>query len=309
MANEKKMAGNIVVDAEALMMMFDRYKQSGQQNDDESNIAAPKRKRRTREEIEADFINGMPKQYLEVKSNGLPKAKAAEAIRSYDDFKAIQDYFLSKHRIRDYAMWTIGVSFGVRISDLVTLRFCHLLKEDYSFRDRVFVYEKKTSKLNKLLITESVKQAMTILLNEFGGKPALSDFIFQSSRGGAAIDTRSAHRILKEAQKKLGLPINIGSHTMRKSYGDIGVCVSKYRIDPTRFEAISRRYNHSDAKYTMMYLGVYQKMEDEIQNEISEFLLGHSDVNELFVAETHSIDDVLNKIDDVLDAIKKTEEA
>ena len=95
--------------------------------------------------------------YSEYKCNGVKKARKADSIRSYDEFKMIQDYFASKGQMRNYALWTIGVSLGLRISDLTQLRFKHFLFEDMkNFRERIKIYEQKTSKLNDILITESL---------------------------------------------------------------------------------------------------------------------------------------------------------
>ena len=70
-----------------------------------------------------------PNPYSDYKSDGVRKAHAADSIRSYDDFKAIQDYFLKKNDVRDWALWTIGVSLGLRISDLFLLRFNNIVCE------------------------------------------------------------------------------------------------------------------------------------------------------------------------------------
>ena len=78
-------------------------------------------------------------------------------------FASIQDYFLEHDRIRDWALWTIGVSLGLRISDLLSLKIGNLLNNDRTFRSRLYVTEQKTSKLNNCLITPSVVNAATKL--------------------------------------------------------------------------------------------------------------------------------------------------
>ena len=96
-----------------------------------------KRKRRTKKQMEAEE----EKEYCEFKSDGKRKSRPADPIRSYDDFVAIQNYFLSRGKIRDWAMWTIGVSLGLRISDLLSLKIKELLNDDKSFRKRIVVVE------------------------------------------------------------------------------------------------------------------------------------------------------------------------
>ena len=66
----------------------------------------PKKTRKRREVTPDDNA------YSDFKSDGKRKPHAADAIRSYDDFHAIQDYYLEKGQVRDWSMWTIGVSLG-----------------------------------------------------------------------------------------------------------------------------------------------------------------------------------------------------
>ena len=99
--------------------------------------------------------------YSDFKSDGRRKAHAADSIRSYDDYHAIEQYYLDRGQIRDWAMWTIGVSLGLRISDLLSLKFGHLIDTDKkTIKPRIQIYEQKTGKLNNCLVTESVKLAL-----------------------------------------------------------------------------------------------------------------------------------------------------
>ena len=81
-------------------------------------------------------------EYSDFKSDGKRKPHAADSIRSYEDFKAIQDYYLDKQDYRDYALWTIGVSLGLRISDLLSLKFKNILNEDLSYKAVFVLYTK-----------------------------------------------------------------------------------------------------------------------------------------------------------------------
>ena len=105
---------------------------------------APRRKRRTKAEMEAEA----PKPFSEFKSDGKRKPRPADPIRSYEDFAAVQNYFLENGKIRDWAMWTIGVSLGLRISDLLSLKISYLLNDDKTFRKRMHIVEQKTLKIN-----------------------------------------------------------------------------------------------------------------------------------------------------------------
>lgn len=254
------------------------------------------RVRKTDEEKAAEFRAKLSPK----KSNGIQKAQKVDAIRSYTDFSLIQNWFLNEFRMRDYMMWTVGVAFGVRISDLVKLKLVDIMDDEWKFRERVQIYEKKTSKLNNLLITDVVKKAVTAYLQSIKWQMKPDDYLFRSAQTGQAITEVSGWRILKQAQRALELPLNIGSHTMRKSFADIVACVDKTTIDMNTITKVQGLLNHADQKCTLGYLGSLQRMYDSARISVSDFLLGKTDVDELTFGNLHSIDDVFQKLEDLL---------
>lgn len=252
-----------------------------------------KRKRRTKKQMEAEE----EKEYCEFKSDGKRKSRPADPIRSYDDFVAIQNYFLSRGKIRDWAMWTIGVSLGLRISDLLSLKIKELLNDDKSFRKRIVVVEQKTSKSNNCLITESVIDAATKYFDSIQWNFDLEDYLFKSNKTKGKMYEEYGWKILSDAGKSLNLPIVIGSHTMRKSFANIAACVDKSNIDMNSITKIQGLLNHSDQRVTMRYLGTYQQMFDKARVAVSEFVLGRTDVNELVAGNNFTIDDIVAKLD------------
>lgn len=253
----------------------------------------PRRKRRTKVEIEAE----PPKSFSEFKSDGKRKARPADPIRSYEDFAAVQNYFLERAKIRDWAMWTIGVSLGLRISDLLSLKIKSLLNDDKTFRKRLLVIEQKTSKLNNCLITESVKSAATKLFDSLNWNIDLEDYLFKSNKTKGKMYEEYGWKILSDAGKALNLPIVIGSHTMRKSFANIAACVDKSNIDMNAITKIQGLLNHSDQRVTMKYLGSYQHMFDKARESVSEFVLGKTDIHEIVAGNNYTIDDIISKID------------
>lgn len=256
----------------------------------------PKRKRRTKAEMEA----AEPKEYSEVKSDGKRKARPAEPIRSYEDFVAIQKYFLERGKVRDWAMWTIGVSLGLRVSDLLSLKIHSLLNDDKkTFRKRLMVLEQKTSKLNNCLITESVVAAATRLFDSMNWQFELDDYLFKSNKTKGKMFEEYGWKILSDAGKALDLPIVIGSHTMRKSFANIAACVDKSCIDMNSITKIQGLLNHADQRVTMRYLGTYQQMFDKARQSVSDFVLGKTDVHDIVAGTNSSIKDVIVKLEQI----------
>ena len=234
--------------------------------------------------------------YSEFKSDGKPKPQAADSIRSYDDFVAIQNYFLNKGQMRNWMMWVIGVNFGLRISDLSQLKFHHLLNPDNTFRERLKIIEQKTSKLNDILITEAVKSAVSQYLDSLDWQFELNGYLFASRKTKKNICTRSGWRILSEASEALGLPINVGSHTMRKSFLNISASTNKSKIDMNAIATMQYLCNHADQRVTMKYLSIFEQVSDKARIAVSDFTLGKSAVNELIpitYEDKHSLLDVV----------------
>lgn len=253
---------------------------------------SPHQKRRHKSEENAE-----PKEYSEFKSDGKRKAHPADPIRSYEDFAAIQNYFLGRGKIRDWAMWTIGVSLGLRVSDLLSLKICALLNPDRTFRQRLTVIEKKTSKLNSCLITESVRNAATKLFDSMEWRFEMDDYLFKSNKTKGKMFEEYGWKILSDAGKALNLPIVIGSHTMRKSFANIAACVDKSSIDMNAITKIQGLLNHSDQRVTMRYLGTYQQMFDRARESVSDFVLGKTDIHEIVAGNNATIDDIIAKLD------------
>lgn len=253
-----------------------------------------KRKRRTKVEMEKARETEV---YSEFKSDGKRKSRPADPIRSYEDFVSIQNYFLSNNKIRDWMLWTVGVSLGLRISDLLSLKLRDLLTEDKHFRERIVLIEQKTNKANNCLITESVVDAVARYLDSINWKFSLDDYLFRSNKTKGKMYEEYGWKILSDAGKALELPIVIGSHTMRKSFANIAACVDKSSIDMNSITKIQGLLNHSDQRVTMRYLGTYQQMFDKARKSVSDFVLGKTDVHELVAGNNYSIDDIMAKLD------------
>jgi integrase len=251
----------------------------------------------TKKQKKTDTSKETPLQYTEFKADGKRKPRPAESIRSYEEFAMIQNYFLEKDKIRDWAFWTVGVSLGLRVSDLLGLKICSILNEDFSFKKRISVVEQKTDKTNDCLITESVVDALKKYFNSINWQFGLQDYVFMSRKTKGKMFEEYGWKILSDAGKALSLTANIGSHTMRKSFANIAACVDKSVVDMNAITKIQGLLNHSDQKVTMSYLGTFRDMYDKARVAVSEFVLGRSDIHELVAGNNYSIDDIVSKLD------------
>jgi len=268
----------------------------GTKNDETNRLLADKIERLTREIAELKRKSGKqkkekaerPQEYSEYKSDGKRKARAMDSIRSYDDFLAVQNYFLERGKIRDWAFWTVGVCFGIRISDLVSLKIKNVLNQDRTFKPKIQIIEKKTSKLNECLITEAVVVALTRYFDSIDWDFSLNDYLFKSQKKGKMTE-QHGWRIISSAGRALNLPIVMGSHTMRKSFINVATCLREYTIDMNAVVIAQAHLNHSDQRTTMRYMGALDVVKDEDRLNVSDFALGRSKVNKLIDGLTKEV--------------------
>lgn len=189
---------------------------------------------------------------------------ASEPIKSLTDIQRIQDYLISKGRYRDNMLFVVGINFGLRVSDLVQLRFIDLIDTNLVFREGFSILEKKTSNTRKqkknryVSINEAVIQAVTLYL-ENTPDVKLSDYMFRSgSNNGSASDKplhrNSVERILKGIASDLGLTMKVGTHTLRKTFGYHQMMMGNN--DPRRLLLLQKMFGHSTSAQTLDYIGI-----------------------------------------------------
>jgi integrase len=250
-------------------------------------------------------------------SDGRPKAQKAAPLRSFEDYTRIHAYFASNGRIRDAALLTIGIATGLRISDLVSLKYGHIYTCDSSgnltFLRHITIYEQKTGKKtysteDSVLITEAVQRAANDLAAYTSKKEkrilSLDDWLFPSKQprrskmieiedddgntttiedplyGEKVITPEYGHRIMKEAQKALNLPINIGSHTLRKTFLSAAYAIA-YEMpahNPSALDLTQTLARHDTASTTLRYINKTSALTTYLRNEISDLLLGKSTI-------------------------------
>lgn len=153
---------------------------------------------------------------------------------------------------RNYCLFILGINTGLRISDLLNLKFCDVLERN-KIKDSLRIKEQKTKKTNNIQINSNAKKALNLLIKYYKGKNIFSEdlYLFHSREGGnKPISRVHAWQILNEAAKKSKIKGQIGTHTLRKTFG---YWAYKQGIDITLLQAI---FNHSYPAITLNYIGI-----------------------------------------------------
>lgn len=189
-------------------------------------------------------------------------------IRDEDDLRNVLYYFKKKRDAaaspkkqkmydRNYMLIFLGVNTALRFSDLRRLSV-EKVKNNF-----IYQRDKKTRKENKITLHDAVyKEVMDyIKRNELVD----GDFLFPSQKGVNKPLTRvQGYEIMQQVKKGCKIPYNIGTHTLRKTYG---FWFYRQTGDIVALQSI---LNHSTPAQTLIYIGMQQK---EVDTKRKGFIL------------------------------------
>ena len=210
----------------------------------------------------------------------------AEPIKSMDDIMRVSEYLIRNRRYRDNMLFIVGINFGLRVSDLRTLRFSDLITPDLTFKDTFPILEKKTKNTRKvkknryITINSAVMDAVTLYLENTDGV-CLSDYLFrsESNHGGSTntpLTNMSVDRILKGIASDLCLDCKVSTHTLRKTFCYHQMVMSNN--DPRKLMLLSKMMGHSSVAITLDYIGITG---EEIESAYRGLNLGSKEHNYL----------------------------
>jgi len=173
--------------------------------------------------------------------------KFVQPIRDLEKLEKLKNVLKDKN-MRDYIMFVIGINTGLRVSDILNLKVL-----DFKNKDHLKIIEKKTGKEKRLLINPTLKRD----LKKYMSKMADNEYLIQSKRGvNAPLSRVMAYKILREGAKKCKIK-EIGTHTMRKTFGYFHY--QKYK----NIAILMNIFNHSSEALTLRYIGINQDLQDK----------------------------------------------
>lgn len=187
----------------------------------------------------------------------------SDPLRKLEDIEKMKRYFYERNRIRDYALFTLGINIALRIGDLLQLIWEDVYNFDADeFRSHIVVREQKTAKKNTVVLNFNARSALEDLKNS---SPVIKkeNYIFQSRlKGNRPIHRSRAYNIIREAAKANYIEGVICCHSMRKTFG---YHAWKHGVSPA---VIMEIYNHSSIEITRLYLSVDQDDKDLVFNKL-----------------------------------------
>lgn len=193
--------------------------------------------------------------------------KTVEPIRDIKTIKSLRT-LLKGQSLRNELLFILGINVGLRISDILKLKFSDLVYPNFKIKDSCSIVEKKTGKTNKFYVGSTVKKALEHYIEEVKIE-SLDEYIFKSRKGeNKPISRQHAWYILNTAAEMVGLVIKdennkiisgeIGTHSLRKTFGyhayNSGVSL----------ELLMQIFNHSSKTQTLRYIGITEEEKKEV---------------------------------------------
>ena len=207
-----------------------------------------------------------------------PKKKhTKKPLRTPDEIAAMQKVLAtptsdkeSKAAIarRNFTLFNLGISLGLRSSDLTVLQVSHFFTADMNPRPQLHVIEIKTGKEQNIDIDQKISDMLREYVAELGLE--YDDYLAVSQRerdvgdyaGAKILTPHSWNRIIATAAESLGWNKEFyGGHSLRKTFAynfyrnamEVGK-EHGYRA----LAMLCRRFNHASEAVTLCYIGIEQ---------------------------------------------------
>lgn len=188
--------------------------------------------------------------------------RTCEPLKNEHDIVRVSEWLVEEKRYIDNMLFVVGCNIGLRVSDLITLRYYHFIDEAGQWRQSFPMTEKKTGKVRKQIgINDAVKGAISLVLEHMDCK--LDGYLFPARQESVQphINRKTVERLMKEVAKELNLSEKVATHTLRKTFG-----YHIYNSSENKTEAIvllQSIFGHSDSRITMRYIGITQEVVTE----------------------------------------------
>ena len=128
--------------------------------------------------------------------------------------------------------------------------------------------QRKQKKFVKLFFNDAVKNAINSYIEKYP-IDNLDDYLFTSRKGDEPIEVSSLCRIVKSTAVEAGIEQNIGSHSLRKTFGFW--CWHNSEDKNKALVILQQIFNHSSTQVTSRYIGI---LDDEIEDMFYSINLG-----------------------------------
>lgn len=232
-----------------------------------------------------EYVNNK-KSSVQKKSRTKKKASdpteehSAEPIKNKEDIARLREYFLNQS-LRNHMLFVVGINIGLRISDLLKLRFSDIMNPDGSYKSEIVLIEQKTKNTSKKIkrrvfalspvavqAIEMYRQSLTYFsmdLYLFRSESTAQKYCYNNK----PMSPQGVQDILNKAFDDLGLTTRHGTHMLRKTFAYHVLTGTNDPFERTRrLELLQRMFNHSSAAVTLAYAGISRQEMISVYNNL-----------------------------------------
>lgn len=171
----------------------------------------------------------------------------------WDDFRSLISKLERDGEYKFCLLITISVFTGLRIGDLLQLRY-----NQFENTDILTIQEKKTKKTRRIKINQDLRTILERIKTKIGVIDS-SQYIFINKYGTKPIDKSYVNVKLKEIIKRYNIPVegNISSHLFRKTLGNRVLRLNNYSNEAVIL--LMDLFGHSSPSITRKYLGIRER--------------------------------------------------
>lgn len=189
--------------------------------------------------------------------------KTKTTSMEWDDFKSLISKLERDGEFKFCLLIATGVFTGLRISDLLELKFIQFVGTDF-----LIIQERKTKKVRRIKINNDLKE----IVSRIKIKMNISNdnqHIFLNKYGTKPIDKSYVNVKLKELLNKYDVHLegNVSSHMFRKTLGNRALKLNNYSNEAVIL--LMELFNHSSPMTTKRYLGVRDSEIESIYDSLS----------------------------------------
>ncbi len=182
----------------------------------------------------------------------LPGQRTTTSSMDWDDFKSLIGKLERDGEYKFCLLISIGVFTGLRISDLLKLKFSQFESEILT------IQEQKTGKNRRIKINPDLKE----IVDRIKTRVVIIDtneYIFLNRYGTKPIDKSYVNVKLKEIVKRYDINIegNVSSHLFRKTLGNRVLRLNNYSGESVIL--LMELFGHSSPAITKRYLGLRER--------------------------------------------------
>lgn len=188
--------------------------------------------------------------------------KFVEPIKTKKTVDNFKQYFRQKNQHKQLLLFAIGINTSLRISDILQLKWNQILSAG-KLVPEFTVKEQKTGKTKRIKVNSGLASAVKEYMKHYNSPKG---YVFSSNSHhtkGKPWTRQYAWKMLKAAAKAVNFDGNMGTHSLRKTFG-----YHAYRSGAS-LDTLMVLFNHSSPRITALYLGFTWEKVSEAYNMVN----------------------------------------